>query len=897
MKKLLLALTLVFLLQTAFAQTNPTLSVGLESLVAGKGSIDVVVLTKAIMEKRKELQQEALKRFMLSLFPQTNYTTKFYIQNCLNTLLNEKNPKVIERQILEYTTNYALALGVTKVYHQIIKNNGTGTDAIFRDINTTYKNYRNHSDDYKAALLADYKKEKIEKEDVNALQDTLDTHVNVLIDTMLKRIGEPNKESIYKNDLAYHYLDSLERRRRQLEKRITRIKMRHNATFEVVDRSADRDKLPFGMLLDVVSSTLSEMEPLKSRGFFRDPINYKNGDFYISLGRVRAYNNDVNIKFRTKLDDLGKKISEEIKPYIVNYQLIKELFSAKLETKIEGDINTTLIMNYVNVITSSGQDIDSFVKIVGNALDTAATLPGQKLLANNAKEKMKVLLHDKDIITIYISQLQTLKKLYTVDSVFKVNKCRLQKLYEPLIIGNDQIAKDLDNLKIDSVSFLTNHFQEIKNLKISSDSLNKFKAAGDIDKLKQAITCQLEMVSDANLRKAIALDNNSGQEVDVITKVIPPLLDIVRDSTTSNLKIIMKTGNFFEPYLKQMISSLIANANRTPYNNADKEAVTAYAEVLAKAYKQLNLLAKKSEIELKDINYVDDELLPELVKYSIIFHDTSKLTVQINKFRIFSQLLKIKAVSGVSTLKKYQDDLVKLFDFIANLGNLDKIQTYEAMTNLFQDANNLVKENLEDEKFKQVYTLFSNGIRKYIIPNQKDHYIEVDILSFLTDLQQYFDRNNDARLALYLTLGLNQSIFFSQKMLPNSTEQIKYLGYASEKIGIKVRLGSFNRVRDYENTIKNDLNLNRRQPFVNQAYWIVYGSGLLYSIANTTTSKVNFDYPHVGTGIGLRFYNALDVNLYTGFPFIKNQSIWNNAFWGIGLDIPLGEYLEKLNSK
>jgi hypothetical protein len=71
---------------------------------------------------------------------------------------------------------------------------------------------------------------------------------------------------------------------------------------------------------------------------------------------------------------------------------------------------------------------------------------------------------------------------------------------------------------------------------------------------------------------------------------------------------------------------------------------------------------------------------------------------------------------------------------------------------------------------------------------------------------------------------------------------------------------------------------------------------LLYSIANTSTTG-SFDYPYVGISPGIRFYNALDLNISFGLPFIKNQPVLKNSFLGIGLDIPLGEYLEKVGNK
>ena len=119
MKKLIIAIILVLCTPLSRAQVDPTLAVGLESLTYAKGKIDVELLTEIIMEKQKELKQEALKRFMFNLFPEGNYTTKFYLQNALHILMNEQNPEVIKKELMEILTNYSLALGFTIGYQKI----------------------------------------------------------------------------------------------------------------------------------------------------------------------------------------------------------------------------------------------------------------------------------------------------------------------------------------------------------------------------------------------------------------------------------------------------------------------------------------------------------------------------------------------------------------------------------------------------------------------------------------------------------------------------------------------------------------------------------------------------------------------------------------------------------
>lgn len=254
--------------------------------------------------------------------------------------------------------------------------------------------------------------------------------------------------------------------------------------------------------------------------------------------------------------------------------------------------------------------------------------------------------------------------------------------------------------------------------------------------------------------------------------------------------------------------------------------------------------------------------------------------------------------------------MASLFEFISNLDNLDKAQTYESIINLLREYSHIVEGQLPNSKFKEGYIIFINGMKKYTLINSspENQYVEIDIVSFLNDLQQFYNRNNPSRFSLYLTLGLNENFFFKDFTFPDDgseaenpdnpkkPETIKTIGFASEKIGVKYKIYDFKKYRGYENVIKDDVYLNKRAPFINEFYTILYGSGLLYTLANTSTDQ-NFDFPHVGAGVGLRFYNALDFNVILGFPFVKDRNFGKDGFIGIGLDIPLGEYLEKVGNK
>ena len=172
-----------------------------------KGTIDVQVLTEIIMEKQRELKQEALKRFMFKMFPETNYTTKFYVQNCLNILLNEKNPQVIEKEILELTTNYALALGVTQA---LIKSEND----IFKDLNNEYLKLKDTLDfDLEIEKL---KKLKIRDEKRAELKIKINKYTNELNNLLAK-----NKDIIHQ-ETEIELSQDLEEKKRRRERNTTR---------------------------------------------------------------------------------------------------------------------------------------------------------------------------------------------------------------------------------------------------------------------------------------------------------------------------------------------------------------------------------------------------------------------------------------------------------------------------------------------------------------------------------------------------------------------------------------------------------------------------------------------------------------------------------------------------
>lgn len=367
-------------------------------------------------------------------------------------------------------------------------------------------------------------------------------------------------------------------------------------------------------------------------------------------------------------------------------------------------------------------------------------------------------------------------------------------------------------------------------------------------------------------------------------------------------------------------------------NETQLKLIKEYSQNLTSFYQQLQLLSQKNNITIADIKNIEDNIIPKIMEISFLKTNGS---VTLNKlktnFNILATVLKLNQINklknnGGSTLI-YNTKILDILTFLSNLDALDKAQTYQSIINLIRDLNDEViasfdniddvntaatprdpskpieetseqkNEKLDIEKAKKIYLLFVNAIKKYTMINTKEEYINIDVVSFLNDLQQYYSRNEKSWFSLYFTLGLNQNFLFNERVVAPSEKPITSVGFASEKLGVKMRLFSLKSTKTTNKALQDDLYLNKKNPFVNEIYGIIYGSGLLYSLANTATNE-NFDYPHLGLGFGCRFYNALDVNLVIGLPFIDGEPFASrNGFFGIGLDIPLAEYLEKIGKK
>jgi hypothetical protein len=923
MKKLLIIFGLLYGL-LSYSQAGPTLGVGLEALTLNKGTIDVEVLTKIIMQKQKELKNEALKRFMFNMFPETNYTSRYYVQNCLNILLNEKNPQVIEKEILELTTNYAIALGVTKAIDKI-------APEIFKELETNhYKKNKKVDFDVKLNEILDVNKKNNKRKRLNKEIQGLDTLITYLISENEKKkkeskdlenkklikeskglenkksIKESKNDSMYREEIRKYKLELIKKhggksskvnfikrkinRQKNKKNKLLRVKLKYQIDDKkdyIIDTTQKEKNILFGLKLDIVSFSLSKNEIVLKKGFFKNKIDFTEENNHIGLS--------LNI------DVLKDTINNRINPYIENYEIIK-VFLKNTNIKESKNIAKDLIEYYKNQLKSK-LDLDN------NTIE---------------KDKYKSLKDEVDNLVFISSLITSIKQLNSFDD--KLIKVNDEKSYNELNLENKLlIIKTIKEKVIPSIeeynknvnqidkSTLKLKFTNIKTIDLSKNLvINKTLKEIEDDKLKiDSLKNQIKLTNNDSLIVKGQIENleiiNKLNYNDIeFLKTLTKLNGSEMQTLESELKIVQDkismSNDFFEDFLDKLIKKIEEKKDNLNQGNSTNKERIKIASVFADLYEKIIYLKNNNNISLEDIYFLEHDILKKIYEVKLLDSDGNEISAYydtiINNVKNITPLLKIKLITDKKLNFKYSEEVISLFEFIGNLNNLNKAETYTSIIDLLRENSEVILTDLPEGKFKEGYKIFINGMKKYTLinPTAEKEYVEIDIVSFLNDLQQYYDRNNPSKFSLYLSVGLNQNLFFDEFTFPDSSEVINSIGFASEKIGVKYKLLDFKKYRGYENVIKSDVYLNKRSPFINEWYVMTYGSGLLYSLANTSTNQ-NFSFAHIGFGTGLRFYNALDVNLTIGFPFVKNENFGKNGFIGLGLDIPLGEYLEGLGNK
>lgn len=347
-----------------------------------------------------------------------------------------------------------------------------------------------------------------------------------------------------------------------------------------------------------------------------------------------------------------------------------------------------------------------------------------------------------------------------------------------------------------------------------------------------------------------------------------------------NLKAIIKDNRWYNEEIKNEIAvvlSFIQKLESIDWSNASSNTLSqllfqVHNDVLP-AVRSISTKAEQFIDIASDLRSIAEGIAKEMIKD---FGDNSQL----------------------------KDDQAALFmKLLGAVWDFDKPATYGTYLDALAEAT----EIFLDDKTKSAVNTIVNFVRSYTVINTSDPekpQINVDVESFLVAFKK-LPYNRFQPVEFNFTVGFNNA-YFKNQVYTESGDTISNFSYFGEKIGVKFKVVDFAYTRSFnkgQNFKYWGLNLTRlappREPTISNIHGLAYGSGILYNLINSGTSK-NFNHPLIGAGVGITFFNSLDLNASWGFPILRDQSFEQSktyGFFNVGFDIQFTEYLEELNRR
>lgn len=245
-------------------------------------------------------------------------------------------------------------------------------------------------------------------------------------------------------------------------------------------------------------------------------------------------------------------------------------------------------------------------------------------------------------------------------------------------------------------------------------------------------------------------------------------------------------------------------------------------------------------------------------------------------------------------------NIEKFLSILSVAYQFDRANTFTNSVKLLSDLETI----FPNERIKDALVFINAYIRDFVAvykdANGKE-YIGVNVESLISRLSAV-KSDRLRRGSVLFNVGVNTTYFPNELLLENGTK-ITNFSFVSEKIGFKWKFfdKSFWQTRNPGETYtiggtKYKKTATPSEPVISNLHAIVYGSGILYNIFNTGTTK-NFNAPMIGTGLGISFFNSLDFNVTAGFPILRKGDSGKNGFIGFGFDFPFTEYIKRLSEK
>lgn len=585
--------------------------------------------------------------------------------------------------------------------------------------------------------------------------------------------------------------------------------------------------------------------------------NYKKLKLVLQTKMCHLYKNNV--------EKLKQKMGKTITTFFKFYEVLKET-------------------NFLK-----GNSIEEITKVYNQYLDEEA----------NGKGKVQTQLRVKQL-SLESEKLSLQNKINISITSFRGAVTNLKNKIDNIKNNLDTVTISLDETTSDNLNKSKQLIEEISPLLIRTVSTT------EVLKLSTKVVYLKTLIQDLNNKNIINIPSTSLETFSNSQKLIN--LRKTKESNQNTLNTIennLKKLNIRAQDVSREIKSLkerstyfqinIRSLKETLLNQTFAKLKDSNRTLLKEMYTAINKLENpnKKYNDLGFANYILDSLNSQLAKYGYL---NKQVKEAIKDLELIATQIKLNLLGE---FKKAFDDLQginfvnpsQFIDFITKLNQLDKADTYDYLFKVLIDiGNNFVKK-----EHSLAFNSIVNNVKKYTEITPDSSSINVDVEQIIVDLYDRYGNNSKAIIVPYFSIGLNQAYPINRSIRLSPTDSLNNFGFAGEKIGIKIRPPRWNFKSKYDQSLKTEF-IQKREPFVSDMHFILYGSGLLYNLANAKTNQ-NFDGSLIGTSLGISFFNGLDFNAGIAFPIGKGGFEGENVMFNIGFDIKITEYIQGVREK
>ncbi len=882
MKTLQILFLLFFFSLKSFSQSNyqaPTLSAGLDNITFKKGSLDVELLTKIIIEKQKELVREGLKKIIYEKLSNNTHLSsysQFYIENIIGILFEEKNHKIITKRVLEETTNFLFVIGISKLVYKKFENDIT--HKLFTPLknNNSTSNVKNDSN-------------RCDRIELNNNFDS-DVIIYVILDILqeiplVKQLGllnNLNYDVLQRNLCIKNSTEVILTYKEEIKKFIELILQNSDTLNDITSVT--------GIVLEsdkMVQKALNFYKKKITSYTSENLLELKESNEQILLNKILKNTNNF---ITTANKYTSKSINEEIRTlnsisYKTQYSIkeIKSFYASRtkilnflndIDVFIDFHKNSSTYNNALKILYKAPRDPNKAITSVANIFSNSSLLSNNhfniKIERDSLVTEVRSFFYETSI-----SNINDLKKLKESATTIRNRLSNNKTFFDQLVALNTtqdslvDISKTqekitvLNFLKLKKENVFSSFKTENTNSLVNEEKFHLYKK--ELEKID--VESILLNTNSTYIYEKIPLIESSLLFEEISSKIPFKIKDIIRN-------VIMKQ---YENNGVNNIFSLVKNSILQELKNDGIKNLTPEENNNLKDFiKTIGKLETTNEKNI--INNFNQDLTTDLLfilkKIGIDNNKINKI-IATAEFGLTKFLVKNKFSELEKVLPKINfNDFNNFLKFIAHIKEFDKAQTFDFLLKTMSKYEKVLFLNCDTacKKNQQIFLDIVKSLKTYSITDLKNDLIEIDVASVLNYILEKYQQNN--KWNFYTTVGLNQFI------APKDGTQFNA---ASEKIGIKYRLN-----KSKPTYYKNLLNDIKDKKLISEYYAMLYGSGILYKIAKTTDER--FNDVSVGIALGASFFNFLDLNISYAVP----TTGFDNAYFGISFDIPLSEYLKRL---